>query len=84
MHDAITRPAHVPAADADSTPPTPVAPPAEPALARTKSSTLAPPPPSELDTGWDLGDDDPTAEPPSAGEMAGDGAVEGDGLDQVD
>ncbi len=49
----------------------------------------------ELDTGWDLGDEDPTAgpaeaaeapeaAPPSSGEMAGDGAVEGDGLDQVD
>jgi hypothetical protein len=43
----------------------------------------------EVDTGWDLGDDDPTAGPeedpvPSSTEMAGDGAVEGDGLDQVD
>ena len=49
-----------------------------------------------LDTGWDLGDQDPTAKPdeapagtpppdkpstPSSSEMAGDGAVEGDGLD---
>ncbi|MGN6105086.1 MAG: hypothetical protein ACTHU0_08280 [Kofleriaceae bacterium] len=38
----------------------------------------------EVDTGWDLGDDDPTAGAPSASEMAGDGSVEGDGLDQVD
>jgi hypothetical protein len=45
----------------------------------------------ELDVGWDLGDEDPTAaaEPadkpgvstPSSTEMAGDGAVEGEGLD---
>ena len=51
------------------------------------------PPMDELDGGWDMGDDDPTAgstpEPetqstPSSTEMAGDGSVEGDGLDQVD
>ncbi|HEU4730721.1 MAG TPA: DUF349 domain-containing protein [Kofleriaceae bacterium] len=46
---------------------------------------------AEAEAGWDLGDEDPTAageapdEPevttPSATEMAGDGAVEGDGLD---
>jgi len=53
------------------------------------------PPLDEVDTGWDMGDDDPTAsavaepepEPqstPSSTEMAGDGSVEGDGLDQVD
>ena len=42
----------------------------------------------DLDSGWDMGDEDPTAskddEVPSSGEMAGDGSVEGDGLDQVD
>jgi hypothetical protein len=46
--------------------------------------------PDEAEPGWDLGDEDPTAaaEPadkpvstPSSTEMAGDGAVEGEGLD---
>ncbi|MDQ3367783.1 MAG: hypothetical protein M3680_20355, partial [Myxococcota bacterium] len=58
---------------------------------RTKSVTAAPPM-DELDGGWDLGDEDPTAGPdvpeaqstPSSQEMAGDGVVDGDGLDQVD
>ena len=68
-HEAITRPVAFPA------PP----PPEPPAL------------PDEAEPGWDLGDEDPTAaaEPadkpevstPSSTEMAGDGAVEGDGLD---
>jgi hypothetical protein len=42
----------------------------------------------ELDTGWELGETDPTAEPaepdpgpPSASELAGDGATEGEGID---
>jgi hypothetical protein len=58
--------------------------------ARMKAASDAPPV-DEHDTGWDLGDEDPTAgsdkpEPPavttpSSSEMAGDGAVEGDGLD---
>jgi hypothetical protein len=75
-HDAITRPVAVPEA---VEPPVIVKP--EPALA----------PSEELDTGWDLGDDDPTAgeDPPakpeittpSSTEMAGDGAVDGDGHD---
>jgi hypothetical protein len=38
----------------------------------------------EVDEGWDLGEEDPTAAAPSTTEMAGDGSVEGDGLDQVD
>lgn len=78
-HDAVTRPAHLP-----------------PELAigmdrpRARPATT-PPPMEEIDTGWD---DEPvasTAAPesdhssaPSSTEMAGDGAVEGDGLDQVD
>ncbi|HZJ66061.1 MAG TPA: hypothetical protein VFD36_21290, partial [Kofleriaceae bacterium] len=50
--------------------------------------------PAELDdaeSGWDLGDEDPTAgsdkpeapqvTSPSSSEMAGDGATEGDGID---
>ncbi len=79
-HDAVTQPAHLP-------PELPIG--EEP---RAKSlSTM--PPLDEVDTGWDMGDDDPTAgaapEPetqstPSSTEMAGDGSVEGDGLDQVD
>jgi hypothetical protein len=92
-HDAITRPAHLPPEPPVGAmlPPVVVEPlPAPPR--RAKQTTV--PPMEELDTGWDLGDDDPTAGPaevesetaetPSSGEMAGDGAVEGDGLDQVD
>lgn len=93
-HDAITRPAHLPpeppiGVDA----PPPAFPPLDPPPRRSKPTTTIPPM-DELDTGWDLGDDDPTAgpaeaaadepAPPSSGEMAGDGSVEGDGLDQVD
>ncbi|MGE0871619.1 MAG: DUF349 domain-containing protein [Kofleriaceae bacterium] len=81
-------------------PPIAVAKPAAPALAdgsgvtpavtpepvRTKSLSTAPPM-DQVDTGWDLGDDDPTASadppadepsPPSSAEMAGDGATEGE------
>jgi len=68
-HDAITVPVAAPPPDAPA----------------------VPEPPVELDTGWDLGDEDPTAggeapdkpevTTPSSSEMAGDGAVEGDGLD---
>ena len=46
----------------------------------------------DLDTGWDLGDSDPTAavepepepqpNPPSSSEMAGDSATGGDGIDE--
>ncbi|MBA3821809.1 MAG: hypothetical protein H0X17_23200, partial [Deltaproteobacteria bacterium] len=58
---------------------------------RTKPVTELPPM-DDLDGGWDLGDEDPTAGPavpesqstPSSQEMAGDGVVDGDGLDQVD
>ena len=63
------------------------------AITRPVSSPAPEPPaaPDEAEPGWDLGDEDPTAggEPadkpevttPSSTEMAGDGAVEGDGLD---
>ena len=91
-HDAITLPAHLPpeppiGVDAPAPAIAPLAPPPR----RSKPTTTIPPM-DELDTGWDLGDKDPTAgpaaaeapAPPSSGEMAGDGAVEGDGLDQVD
>ena len=47
------------------------------------------PPMDDLDTGWDLGEDDPTASKtpettntPSSSEMAGDGAPGGDGIDE--
>ena len=80
-HDAVTQPAHLP-------PELPLG--EEP---RAKSvSTL--PPMDDVDTGWDMDEDPsgpPAAEPeketddaPSSTEMAGDGSVEGDGLDQVD
>jgi hypothetical protein len=98
-HDAITQPAHLPPEPAIGValPPV-VVEPLPPPPARAKPTTASPPM-EELDTGWDLGDEDPTAgpaeaepagelagddAPPSAGELAGDGAVEGDGLDQVD
>jgi len=87
-HDAITIPVAAPPPEAPAVP-EPLARPDErsgPAGAPSSAS------PDELDTGWDLGDEDPTAgsEPtekpevtttPSSSEMAGDGAVEGDGLD---
>ena len=76
-HDAITRPVAAP-------PQPPEAPGAAP---RPEPHDAA----DEPEPGWDLGDEDPTAgsEPadkpvvttPSSGEMAGDGAVEGDGID---
>ena len=51
---------------------------------RAKAASV-PPPVDAVDTGWDLGDADPTAapeasSPPSASEMAGDGATGGDGI----
>lgn len=82
VHDAITQPARLP-------PELPIGVPEAPAPVeevRTKSSTQLPPM-DEVDTGWDMGDDDPTAsagDMPSSAEMAGDGSIEGDGLDQVD
>jgi hypothetical protein len=97
-HDAITQPAHLPPEPPIGVvlPPVVVEPLPPPPPPRAKPTTTIPPM-EELDTGWDLGDEDPTAgpaeaeppaqgedAPPSSGEMAGDGAVEGDGLDQVD
>jgi hypothetical protein len=91
VHDAITRPVAYP-------PPEPPEPPAipEPLVVRDEPSSRAKSPSmapavEELDVGWDLGDEDPTAgsdkpetpeiTTPSSSEMAGDGAVEGDGID---
>jgi hypothetical protein len=53
---------------------------------RPSHGTLPPPPMDDIDTGWDLGDEDPSAptETPSSLEMASDGGPEGDGLDSVD
>jgi hypothetical protein len=93
-HDAITLPVVVAASEAGDAPDAPAVPepvaPWDERSERMKSASIAPPV-DELDTGWDLGDEDPTAgseppEPPevttpSSSEMAGDGAVEGDGLD---
>ena len=83
IHDVVTAPAHVPALR-------PPAEPLPPPPQRAKPMSSAPPM-EEIDTGWDLGEDDPTAgkveveeSPPSSLEMAGDGATEGDGLDSVD
>ncbi|HEX3477022.1 MAG TPA: DUF349 domain-containing protein [Kofleriaceae bacterium] len=76
-HDAVTRPVAVA--------------PHEPAAAETGEAGEPQGVPDEAEPGWDLGDEDPTAaaEPadkpgvstPSSTEMAGDGAVEGEGLD---
>ena len=97
-HDAITQPAALPPElplgieplppDVRATPlPEPpvrakgdsLAPPATPGSADASRSSI-----DDVDEGWDLGDEDPTAAAPSSTEMAGDGAVEGDALDQVD
>ncbi|HEX3757225.1 MAG TPA: hypothetical protein VHW23_00905, partial [Kofleriaceae bacterium] len=61
------------------------------AITRPVAVPPAEPLPDDAEPGWDLGEDDPTAatEPPakpevstpSSAEMAGDGVVEGDGLD---
>jgi len=80
VHDAITQPARLPpempiGVDVRATP--------LPPPARAKSDSMAPKL-DVMDEGWDLGDEDPTASAPSSSEMAGDGSVEGDGLDQVD
>jgi hypothetical protein len=74
-HDAITAPAHVPFE--------PLPAPPVPEARRAKTPTAAPAV-DEVDEGWDLGDDDPTAKPetPSSSEMAGDGATGGDGIDE--
>ncbi|MEO8841531.1 MAG: DUF349 domain-containing protein [Kofleriaceae bacterium] len=94
-HDAPTAPAKLPF---QPLPPPPApAPPivAEPApevaMARTKSVSVMPPM-DDLDTAWDLGEDDPTAgktdkpaatqNTPGSSEMAGDGATGGDGIDE--
>ena len=91
-HDMPTAPAKVPF---EPLPPPPVpAPPilAEPppAMARTKSVSVMPPM-DDIDTAWDLGDDDPTVgktdkpetqNTPGSSEMAGDGATGGDGIDE--
>lgn len=85
IEDAVTRPAAVPALR-PAAEPLPPPPGAVEAAARAKNTST--PPMDEVDGGWDLGDDDPTAgkvdETPSSIEMAGDGAPEGDGLDTVD
>ncbi|MGE0396833.1 MAG: DUF349 domain-containing protein [Kofleriaceae bacterium] len=88
-HDAVTQPARLPPEIPDDIPPV-VATPLPPPPVRAKPASTAPPM-DELDGGWDLGEDDPTGgqanetdQTPSSTEMAGDGSVEGDGLDQVD
>ncbi|HTR54484.1 MAG TPA: DUF349 domain-containing protein [Kofleriaceae bacterium] len=87
--EAITQPAKFEPAAAPAVPAPPVvaeaAPSAEPPQRRKSASTL--PPMDELDTAWDLPEDDPTARkdepaPPSASEMAGDSATGGDGIDE--
>jgi hypothetical protein len=87
--DADTRPAQVPSLRPPHEP-LPPPPGAREAASRVKPVTSAPQM-EEIDTGWDLGEDDPTAgavedapSTPSSLEMAGDGTVEGDGLDSVD
>jgi hypothetical protein len=88
---ATTAPAPAAAAEAVEPPPAAAAePPAELAEPPRAKSLSQAPPLDELDTGWDLGDEDPTASaaaespaaesPPSATEMAGDGATGGDGI----
>jgi hypothetical protein len=84
LPDEPTAPARIPFEPLPP-PPIPVAAEAEPPR-RKSLSTL--PPMDELDTGWDLGDDDPSStkaeapSPPSSDEMASDGATGGDGIDE--
>jgi hypothetical protein len=85
-HDAVTQPARLPPEmPADILPVVTTPLPAPPV--RAKATTTVPPM-DAVDDGWDMGDEDPTGgkveETPSSTEMAGDGSVEGDGLDQVD
>ncbi|MEP6864419.1 MAG: DUF349 domain-containing protein [Deltaproteobacteria bacterium] len=88
--DTPTAPAKVPF---EPLPPPPV--PTTPAVAESaaeaprRPSMTTLPPMDDLDTGWDLGDDDPSASKtaettntPSSSEMAGDGAPGGDGIDE--
>jgi len=89
-HDAVTRPVAFPAPEPAEAPAVPELLARDERSARAKTPSMAPAV-EELDTGWDLGDEDPTAgsdkpevpeiTTPSSGEMAGDGAVEGDGID---
>lgn len=90
--DVPTAPAKLPFEPLPPPPvPTPVVAEPPPALARTKSVSVMPPM-DDLDTAWDLGDDDPTAgkteqpaetqNTPGSSEMAGDGATGGDGIDE--
>jgi hypothetical protein len=88
-NDAVTQPAKVPF---EPLPPPPVpAVEAAPAEAPRRKSITALPAMDDLDTGWDMGDEDPTAskdEPkegqstPSSSEMASDGGTGGDGIDE--
>ncbi len=77
--DAPTAPARLPF---EPLPPPPM-PEAEPTRRKSMSEMPAM---DDLDTGWDLGESDPTATaepaPPSSSEMAGDGASGGDGIDE--
>jgi hypothetical protein len=93
-HDMPTAPAKLPFEPLPP-PPVPAPPivaeaPPEIAMARTKSVSVMPPM-DDVDTAWDLGDDDPTASKtekpatqntPGSSEMAGDGATGGDGIDE--
>ena len=91
-HDEPTAPA---AAPFEPLPAPPVPPPvaAEAAEPVRKKPVTTLPPMDELDTGWDLPEEDPTAsnpalakqpaeDTPSSSEMAGDGAPGGDGIDE--
>ena len=85
-HDAVTQPARLPPEmPADILPVVATHLPAPPSRAKAPTTV---PPMDAVDDGWDMGDEDPTggkvAETPSSTVMAGDGSVEGDGLDQVD
>jgi len=84
---APSEPEPVHAADLAAHAEAPAAPPTDPlAASPRKKSITDPPPPDIVDDAWDVDDHRPQAappepEPPAAGEMAGDGATEGEGLD---
>ncbi|MEJ7601471.1 MAG: DUF349 domain-containing protein [Kofleriaceae bacterium] len=96
-HDAITQPVALPpelpvaAGPGEAQPPADASPVGRELAAllpvRPSQGTLPPPPMpmDDIDTGWDLGEEDPSAsETPSSLEMASDGGPESDGGDSVD
>jgi hypothetical protein len=92
IHEEVTVPVVQPIVPQPAPPIVPSEPPARPSEPSRAKSASTLPPLDELDTAWDMPEDDPTATkddpggndgaPPSASEMAGDSATGGDGIDE--